>query len=166
MIEVHEFVPASRLDSLLLDRVYYLEPDTLSGGYGELAEVLGELEVAGICTWTMRKRSYLGAVAAAGRILRLTTLRYADEVVGVESLGLPEIPLAERELKIGRDLINQLTAPFEPGKFLNEHEQKLRELIAKKARGEKVAVLRPKLLKPTAPDELLQVLEESLKKVA
>jgi DNA end-binding protein Ku len=166
MIEVHEFVKTGQIDPLFLGRVYYLEPDTVLEGYNELVEVLQELDAAGICTWTMRKRSYLGALQASGKLLRLTTLRHADEVVAVASLGLQEIPVTEKELKIGRDLINQLTAPFEPRKFRNEHEQKLRQLIEKKARGEKVAVLRPRLLQPTAPDRLLEALEASLKKVA
>ena len=165
-IEVREFVKAEQIDPVFLERVYYLEPDMLSAGYNELVEVLQEMAVAGICTWTMRKRSYLGALQASGRILRLSTLRYADEVISVQSLGLPEIPLSEKELKIGSDLINQLTGPFQPEKFENEHQKRLQKLIEKKARGEKIAVLRPRILKPTASDELLHALQASLKKVA
>jgi len=114
----------------------------------------------------MRKRSYLGALQASGKILRLNTLRYADEVIAVESLGLQNVALSEKELKIGGDLISQMTAPFEPQKFENEHQKKLQDMIEKKARGEKIAVLAPRRLKPTESDELLQVLEASLKKVA
>ncbi len=166
MIEVHEFVKTAQIDPVFLERVYYLEPDLHSAGYSELVEALQEMDAAGICTWTMRKRSYLGALQASGKILRLNTLRYADEVIALESLGLQEIPMSEKELKIGSDLINQMAAPFEPQKFANEHEKMLQKLIDKKARGEKIAVLRPRLLKPTAAGELLQALEESLKKVA
>jgi len=39
-------------------------------------------------------------------------------------------------------------------------------MIEKKARGEKIAILRPRRLKPTAPDRLLQVLQASLKNAA
>jgi DNA end-binding protein Ku len=166
MIEVHEFVKSGQIDPLFLDRVYYLEPDLMGKGYAALVEALKNMEVSGICTWTMRKRSYLGALQANGKMLRLNTLRYADEVVPVTSLGLQEMALSEKELKIGGDLINQLTASFEPRKFENEHEKKLQDMINKKARGEKIAVLAPRRLKPTAPDELLQVLEASLKKAA
>ncbi|HEX5773574.1 MAG TPA: Ku protein [Geomobilimonas sp.] len=166
MIDVHEFVKTGQIDPLFLDRVYYLEPDVYSVGYNELVAALREMDVEGICTWTMRKRSYLGALQARGRILRLTTLRHADEVIPVKSLGLEDIPLSEKELKIGSDLIAQLTGPFQPQKFENEHQKKLQALIEKKARGEKIAVLRPTRLKPTTADELLQVLEASLKKVA
>ncbi|HEY6874116.1 MAG TPA: Ku protein [Geobacteraceae bacterium] len=166
LIEVHEFVRTAQIDPIFRDRVYYLEPDMALDGYNALVGALQEMDAEGICTWTMRKRSYLGALQARGKVLRLNTLRYADEVIPVKSLGLPEITLSEKELKIGRDLINQLTAPFLPQKFENEHQKKLHRLIENKARGEKIAVLRPRLLKPTASGKLLQALEASLKKVA
>jgi DNA end-binding protein Ku len=168
LIEVHEFVETDRIDPLFLDHIYYLEPDSLldQEGYKALAEALQEMNVAGVCTWTMRKRSYHGALQARGSMLRLNTLRYADEVIPARSLDLEEIPLSERELQIGSDLIKQMAAPFQPQKFVNEHQHKLQQLIDKKARGEKITLLSPKILKPTAPDQLLQALEASLKKAA
>ncbi|HET6514558.1 MAG TPA: Ku protein [Thermodesulfovibrionales bacterium] len=166
MIEVHEFVKTGQIDPVFLERVYYLEPDIHEKAYNALAGALTETDVEGVCTWTMRKRSYLGALQTSGKTLRLNVLRYADEVISVKSLGLRDIPLSERELKIGSDLINQMTASFQPQKFENDHEKKLRNLIERKARGEKIAILRPRRLKPTAPDKLLQALEASIKKVA
>lgn len=166
MIEVHEFVKTEQIDPIFLERVYYLEPDIHLKGYNALFGALKEMDVSGICTWAMRKRSYVGALQTSGKILRLNTLRYADEVIPVRSLELKKIPLSEKEVKIGSDLIDKLTAFFQPQKFENEHEKKLRNLIGKKARGEKIMILRPRRLKPTAPDKLLQALEESLKKVA
>jgi DNA end-binding protein Ku len=169
MIEVHEFVKTGQIDPIFLDRVYYLEPDiaNIQGkGYGALVKALKEMDAAGICTWTMRKRSYLGALQASGKALRLNTLRYADEVASVKSLDLQDVPLSEKELTIGSDLIDKLTAPFEPRKFENEHQKKLQQMIEMKARGEKIAVLAPRRLKPTESDNLLQALEASLKKVA
>jgi DNA end-binding protein Ku len=165
-IEVHEFVKTDQIDPVFRERVYYLEPDANLKGYHALAGALKDMDVEGICTWTMRKRSYLGALQISGNILRLNTLRYADEVISAKSLELQKLPLSEKELKIAGDLINQLTGPFQPQKFENEHEKKLQGLIDKKARGEKIAILRPRLLKPTSPDKLLQALEASLKKVA
>ena len=166
MIEVHEFVKTEQISPLFWEKVYYLEPDTAAPGYSSLVEVLQDMGVQGICTWTMRKRSYFGALQAGGKILRLQVLRFADEVIAGESLGLEEFPLSEKELDIGLQLINHLTGPFQPEKFVNEHQQKLQSLIDQKARGEKVVLLRPRRLKATAPDNLLQVLEASLKKVA
>lgn len=165
-IEVHEFVKTEQIDPIFRERVYYLEPDTGLKAYNSLAGALKEMEVEGVCTWTMRKRSYLGALQLSGKILRLHTLRYADEVISVKSLELQKTPLSEKELKIGKYLIDQLTGHFQPHTFEDEHQKKLRSLIEKKARGEKIAVLRPRILKPTASDKLLQTLEASLKKVA
>jgi DNA end-binding protein Ku len=168
-IEVHEFVKTEQIDPIFLERFYYLEPDMEDiqrEGYSALVKALKELDVTGICTWTMRKRSYFGALQARGKILRLNTLRYADEVAPAASLGLERISLSEKELTIASELIHKLTAPFEPRKFENEHEKKLREMIDKKARGEKIVVLAPRRLKPTKSDKLLQALEASLKKAA
>jgi DNA end-binding protein Ku len=169
MIEVHEFVKTGQIDPIFLDRLYYLEPDIgdIQGkGYIALVKALKELDVTGICTWAMRKRSYFGALQARGKTLRLNTLRYADEVIPAASLGIEDVPLSEKELKIGSELIKKLAAPFEPRKFENEHQKKLQDMIEKKARGEKIAILRPRRLKPTGSDQLLQALEASLKKAA
>jgi DNA end-binding protein Ku len=169
MIEVHEFVKTEQIDPIFLDRLYYLEPDIsdIHGkGYAALVGALKEMDVEGICTWAMRKRSYLGALQARGKILRLNTLRYADEVIPVASLELQDVPVSEKELRIGSLLIDQLTAAFQPEKFENEHQKKLKEMIEKKARGEKIVVLAPRRLKATRSDQLLQVLEASLKKAA
>jgi len=171
MIEIHEFVKTEQIDPVFIDHVYYLEADITNvnpqgKGYSALVRALKEIDVEGICTWTMRKRSYFGALQAHGQILRLNTLRYDDEVVSITSLGLSDVPLSEKELEIGGDLINKLTAPFEPRKFGNEHQKKLQSMIEKKARGDKIAIQTPVHLKSTQSDQLLQVLEASLKKAA
>ncbi len=169
MIEVHEFVKTRQIAPIFFDRPYYLEPDIsdIQGkGFNALVKALKELDVAGICTWIMRKRSYFGALQARGNTLRLTTLRYADEVIPAKSLELQDVPLSQKELQIGSELIEKLTAPFEPREFENEHQKKLQDMIDKKVRGEKIVVLRPRRLKPTGSGQLLRTLEASLKKAA
>jgi DNA end-binding protein Ku len=166
IIEVHEFVKSAQINPIYFSRTYYLEPDIRLRGYQALVEALGNMDLEGICSWTMRKISYIASLQMAGRILRLNTLRYHDEVIPVQTLELQNIPLPEKELQIGNDLINHLSVPFQPQKFENEHQKKLQYLIDKKARGEKIAILRPRRLKPTSSDKLLHALEESLKKVA
>jgi DNA end-binding protein Ku len=164
-IEVHEFIGAGDLDPLFLGRSYHLEPDGIkSGTYNALAAALKETDTAGVCTWVMRKRSYLGALQVSGRVLCLSTLRYGDEVIPVASLGLQAAGLSEKELTVGSYLIEQMTGPFEPWKFKDEHQKRLWDLIDMKARGEKVAILPPRRIRPTPTANLLQTLEASLKK--
>jgi DNA end-binding protein Ku len=166
LIEVREFVRTAAIDPIFLDRVYYLEPELKGEGYAALVGAMEALDVVAICSWTMRKRSYLGAVQAAGTTLRLSTLRYADEVVAVESLELQDVPLTEKELAIGTELVEKLSVPFEPKKFTDEHQKRLLEMISKKAKGEKITVLAPKRLTPTESGKLVQALEASLKQAA
>lgn len=165
-IEIREFVKTAQLDPFLLDRVYYLEPDLAGSGYAAMVKALKEMDLAGICTWTMRKRTYLGALQVGGKVLRLSTLRHADELVTAGSLELQDVPVSDKELKVGIALIGQLTASFEPKKFQNGHQNKLQDMIQRKARGEQIAVTPPRRLKPTESDTLLETLEASLKKAA
>ena len=115
LIEIHELSKTSRSIPSFSKRsiIWSL---IRAKGYSSLVEVLQEMGVQGICTWTMSKRSYFGALQAVGQILRLQTLRYADEVISVKSLGLKEFALSAKELDIGRQLINHLTGPFQPQK--------------------------------------------------
>ncbi|HTG01559.1 MAG TPA: Ku protein [Nitrospirota bacterium] len=169
MIDIREFVRSSQIAPSFLERVYYLEPDgaPLRGGeYHALVRIMKELDVSGIGVWSMRKRSYVGALHSNGNILLLTTLRHADEVIPADTLGLGNVPVTDRELEIGSELIARLTVPLDPARYANDHQARLQEMIAKKARGEGIAILSPKLLKPTPPDDLLRVLEESLRKAA
>lgn len=165
-IEVHEFVKTAEIDPFLLARVYTLKPDSEENGYNAVVKALNTLDLSAVCTWSMRKRSYLGVLQASGNLLRLVTLRSADELVPVNSLELHDVPVSDKELAVGTALIEQLTAPFDPEKFRNEHQQRLQDMIAKKARGEKIPAATPRRLKPTESDRLLRALEASLKKAA
>lgn len=165
-IEVREFVKSGEIDPVFIERTYYLEPDSSSKSYNALAAALDETKTEAVCTWVMRKRSYLGSLRHAGKTLRLGVLRYADEVIKAQSLSLENFPLSEKELSIGAELINKLAVAFKPEKYANEHQKKLQALIEKKASGEKISLLRPKIIKTTPPGKLLDVLKKSLKKAA
>jgi DNA end-binding protein Ku len=165
-IDVHEFVKPREIDPVFIERTYYLEPDASNKTYGAFAAALKEMDACGICTWVMRKRAYLGAVQSHGKTLRLNVLRYADEIVRPDSLALESFELSEKEVSIGGELINKFTVPFQPEKYVDEHQKKLMEMIVKKAHGKKIAVFAPKHLKPTSPGKLLETLEKSLKRAA
>ena len=166
LIEVHEFARAGEIDPVFLERTYFLEPEASDKSYHALAAALKDLNAEGVCTWTMRKRSYLGALRSTGKTLRLGVLRYADEVIPARSLGLEAAAASGKELEIGTQLIDRLTVRFQPQKYKDEHQKKLRALIEKKARGEKLTSLKPRHVRPTEGEKLLAALEESLKAVS
>ena len=166
MIEVHEFVKSREIDPIYYDRAYYLEPDIKNGIFRMLMNALRELDIGGICTWTMRKRTYIGALQAFNTSLRLNSIHYADEIISTSSLDLTDTAVSQKEREIGIQLINQMSGSFRPEEFTNEHQKKLQDLIDRKTRGEKITILRPKRVKTTAPDTLLETLKAGLKRVA
>ena len=165
-ITVHEFVKTDAIDPVFMEHTYYLEPKAPSKEYSALAAALKEMGRLGISTWTMKKRSYLGALGSDGKTLRLTVLRFAEDIVRAGSLGLVPPPLPDKELAIAGELIKKLTARWQPEKLHNVHQQELRALINKKGRGGKIAAVRPRPPKATESGELLKRLEESLKVAA
>jgi DNA end-binding protein Ku len=165
-ITVHEFVKTGDIDPIFMERNYYLEPKTPNKVYNALCATLLEMGCQGIATWTMRKRAYLGALRSNGKALQLTVLRFADEIIPAKSLALKSFSLSEKERKIAGELINKLTVRFAPEKFKNDHQKKLRALIEKKARGQKITLAKPRHLKSTQETQLLKMLEKSLEKVA
>lgn len=161
-IDVQEFVPAVEIDPRYYDRPYYLGPDDGGGKYAALAQSLERSGRVGICRWTMRKRSYIGALKPRDGLLRLVTLRYAEEVVPVESLTVPEARLDEREIRTARYLMDSLAASFKPEAYQDEFQARLRDLIARKARGEEIRPKRARAPKATGSDQLLKALEASV----
>jgi DNA end-binding protein Ku len=162
-IEVMEFVRAAEIDPRYYQRLYYLEPERSRRAFNTLSAALAETGLAGICRWSMRRRSYLGALGTGRFGLELATLRFADEVVARDELTLPQVTVSERELKIGTELIDNLSAPFAPGQFQNEYQARLREMIAHKAAGREIKIIPFRPRQPTPDDALVQVLEASLR---
>lgn len=165
-IEIHEFVKSQEIDPMFRDRSYYLEPEAENNTFLSFTKAMAEMDVEAICTWTMRKRSYFGSLQAYGTSMRLNTMRYADEIVSASSLNLPHADTSEREEQIGIQLINQMSAAFQPDKYESDHQKKLQDMIDRKTRGEQITILRPKRIKATTPDTLLDTLKASLRKVA
>ena len=62
--------------------------------------------------------------ASTGKTLRLNVLRYTDEIVQAQSLGLESFELSEKEVSIGSELINKLTVKFPAGKICQRAPEK------------------------------------------
>jgi DNA end-binding protein Ku len=97
-------------------------------------------------------------------VLCMETMHYADEVVGVDEFsGLSEpVKVGERELKTAQQLVDSLTAPFEPEQLHDEYREAVMRMIDRKAEGEEI-VVQP-AVEEEAPEvvDLVQALEASL----
>jgi len=95
----------------------------------------------------------------------METMIFHDEVVPSDDIDeLPEakeLKANDRELKMAEQLIESLSADFEPEKYHDEYREKVLELIERKAQGEEIAV-QPEAPQPARVPDLMAALEASL----
>jgi DNA end-binding protein Ku len=163
-VDIEHFVPREQIDPDVYERPYYLAPqDGAEEGYAVLAAALRRTGRVGVGRVVLRSREQLVAVVEADRALRMHTLRYADELVSPDELDHPPLrrkPDA-RMVKMGRTLVEGLTARFRPQRYHDTYRERVMELVARKARGEEIDV---EAAPPPEPsDDLMAALEASLK---
>jgi DNA end-binding protein Ku len=107
-------------------------------------------------------REYLVAVRAGDDVLVLHTMRFADELVGVEKLDIqaPSRKPTNQELDMAEKLVESLRKQFRPTSFKDSYRDRVAELIKRKAAGEEIEL--PEYEEPEAPDDLMAALEASL----
>ncbi|HEX3173486.1 MAG TPA: Ku protein [Solirubrobacterales bacterium] len=167
-IEVQDFVDLDQIDPIYFDSPYYLGPAPgAEKAYSLLAEAMERSGKVAIARFVFRNKEHLAALRPSDRVLTLTTMRFADEVVAPSELDdvLPsEKPKpAKREVEMAEQLIGSLTRDFDPAAYRDEYREQLLSLIERKAEGEDVlsapAVEEPK---PTSAPDLMSALEESI----
>jgi DNA end-binding protein Ku len=165
-IDIEDFVDLEEIDPVYYDHPYYLVPDKgAAKAYGLL---LGAMERAGkvaIARVVLRSKEQLVAIRPAGDLLMMETMIFHDEVVPSDDLDeLPEakeLKANDRELKMAEQLIQSLSADFEPSKYHDEYREKVLELIERKAQGEEIAI-QPEAPAPAKVPDLMAALEASL----
>jgi DNA end-binding protein Ku len=163
-VSVAQLVPRGSVGSYWYERPYWLAADT--GGTADYAALAAALEAErrdGIVQWVMRGQKRVAVLRAHGGRLLLLTLRQADEVVAPEQLGTPsgEKPDA-KELRLAEQLVSALEGRFEPEKYRDEYQERVRGLIEAKAKGRKPP-LRAAPRRKRAPASLAGALEASLR---
>jgi DNA end-binding protein Ku len=135
-VHLSRFVPAEVLGSEWYERPYYLGPDGDEATYFALADALRQKDVIGIARWTMRGKSYVGALRAEGDYIALIKLRYAEEVLSARELPAPGgRALDQKELRMAEELVGALEGSFDPNEFHDEYRNRLQEFLEAKAKG-------------------------------
>ena len=165
-IQIEDFVELDQIDPVFFDNPYYLAPDAdAAKPYKLLVDAMTELRKVAIGRMIMRSKESLVAIRPVDGILCLETMRYADEVLPIAGL-VPDEEVAaptERELAMAKQLIETLSADFEPEKYHDEYRDQLLDLIERKAAGEEIVA------EPTVEDrgkvlDLMAALEQSLQR--
>lgn len=164
-IDIEEFVDLSEIDPVYFEHSYYLVPDGRAAKpYALLVETMQRTGKVALGRFVLRTKQYLATLRARDGILVLATMLYADEVVDPGELEVPttaETEPTERELAMAAQLVDSLSAAFEPSKYRDDYRDKVLELIERKADGEVIA--QPEAPAAAAPVvDLMAALEESL----
>ncbi|HET6867569.1 MAG TPA: Ku protein [Solirubrobacteraceae bacterium] len=165
-VDIEEFVDLVEIDPIYYDHNYYLAP-TAGGAkaYRLLLDAMREAGKVGIGKVVLRSKQQLCALRPTGDVLALTTMLWGDEVLSpdrLEEIGeIEEAQATDRELKMAEQLIDSLSAAFEPTKFHDEYREQVLALIEAKANGEEIAV-QPQVEEPAAAPDLMAALEASL----
>ena len=90
-IELRRFVPVDQIPPSYYQRPYFLAPANKSTkAYHLLAGTMESTGRVGIGSFVMRGHEYLAAILSEGGLLRMATLRHADELRSAADVGLPK----------------------------------------------------------------------------
>ena len=141
-IDISQFVPLDSVDPLYFDGTYYLAPD--KGGakpYTLLATALRKAQQCAVGRWISRGKEHIVIVRALEDGLVMHQLHFKAEVRDLKDLGIEAAPVSEPELKLARQLIDQLGAKrFDPNEYADEHRARVEAAIQRKVDGKEVSL--------------------------
>jgi DNA end-binding protein Ku len=142
-IALAEFVPAAAVDPLFVDNSYYLGPG--KGGeraYRLFRDALEDSELVGIATYAARGKQYVVELRPYDDGIVMHQLRYRDEIKAWSEIPLGKLPKpASSELALATQVIDQLRHDtFDPAQYSDEVKDRVRKLIAQKARTGEITV--------------------------
>jgi DNA end-binding protein Ku len=163
-IEIERFVDESDIDRLFWNDPYYLVPNEKTGidAYTVIRDALRETGRIALGRVVMHTRERLVALEPRDKGIIAYTLRMRDEVVS-PAAAFADIPAAKpdkRMIEIATKIIEQQEGPFEPDKFEDRYETALRDLIARKEKGEKIVTAAP--VEDDNVIDLMEALKKSL----
>jgi len=159
-IALEEFVPASAVDPLYVDKSYYLGPD--KGGeraYKLIHDAMLETGLVGIASYSARAKQYIVCLRPYQDGLIIHQLRYAQEVKPWSEVPLGDLPeIKPAEIGLAKQIIQQIAhETFQPENYKDEVTVRMMELINKKVEGQEITV------SPEAPAGKVIDLMEALK---
>ncbi|MDF0732228.1 Ku protein [Pseudomonas entomophila] len=145
-IDIFAFVEAGEIPLQHFDTPYYLSPDKRGGKvYALLREALEKTGKVALATVVLHTRQHLALLRPLDDALVLITLRWPDEVRGVDSLELDksvtEAKLDKRELDMAKRLVDDMSGPWSPADYHDVFRQTLLDLVEEKASKGKISVV-------------------------
>jgi DNA end-binding protein Ku len=166
-IEIEQFVERSAAESAVrfVKQAYYVEPEPIGRkAFALLRDILAEGGLTAICKVVIKDREVLAAIDPFDRALLLSTLHWPDEIRSIGELDLPdgEIEIKPAERAMARQLVEAMTAPFDPAAYRDEYREAVLEIIRAKAEGMELEAPPAEAEPAAAVIDLMKVLEASV----
>jgi DNA end-binding protein Ku len=143
-IEIDEFVDRTEIDPRYLIRPYYLRPDGKVGhdAFAVIRETIREMDKVAIGRLVLTNREHIIALEAMDKGLIGTLLRYPYEVRDPAEYfdEIQDVKVTKDMLDLARHIVEQKAGHFEPGKFEDQYETALVDLINQKRAGKPITV--------------------------
>ena len=141
-VEIDEFVPKGEIDELYNIRPYYIAPDGKVGqdAFVVIRDVIEQMKMVAIGRVVLTSREHVICIAPRGKGLMGTLLRFPYEVRNADEFfdDIPNVKLTKDMMDLARHIVETKTGHFKPEAFEDHYEHALKELIEKKAKGEKI----------------------------
>jgi DNA end-binding protein Ku len=137
-IQILHFAQLNQISPVYYDKTYQAAPEAGGEKAFELlrAALMAEQKIA-IGKTVMGTRDTLMAIIPREDGILISTMFYADDIRELQKqYSRPDI--TEQEMNMARTLINSMDTPFEPSKYKDEYQVKLKELIEAKISGKEV----------------------------
>ena len=135
-LEIVEFVKLEQVDPVYFDASYYVAPDKNGEKpYALLFEALRRTGYAALGTFAMHGREHAAAVRTGQHGLLLHTLYYANEIRAQDEYRVDSGLAAAKELELATAFVKALAGKFDPTRFKDTFQERVRELIEARAQS-------------------------------
>ena len=161
-MEILEFVKAEGIDPIYFDASYFMVAEEAGKkAYHLLLETMRKSGYSAVAKVTMHQREYTVVVRPNPHGLMLHTMFYPEEVREVPEFGRNDnVTVKPQEVALAEKLVEGLAADFDPSKYHDEYQERLKQLIEAKREGQTVETAAPKKRAPVI--DLMQALQKSL----
>jgi DNA end-binding protein Ku len=142
-IQILHFAQLNQISPVYYDKTYQAAPEAGGEKAFELLRLaLMEEQKIAIGKTVMGAKDTLMAIIPREEGILISTMFFADEIKEIQKpYTKPQV--SEEELKMAKLLINSMDTPFDPSKYKDEYQVKLRELIEAKISGKEVVAAEP-----------------------
>jgi DNA end-binding protein Ku len=166
-MSIESFIRIDEIDPRYFATIYYLSPGQHSEKpYRLLHRAMLDADLVGQSRLVMHGKEHLVVIRSLPTVLTVQTLRFADEIQVPDHLGsVAKAAITRQELDLAGQLIASMSRPFRPESFRDEHLERLRTAIARKAKGRTLSVAEEETALPPegTVNDLLTALDRSLR---